>query len=124
MADIFSKGLTTLNVATSTFLEEKKIQTHIDSLNEEIALLEREIGNFVFRSWVDHQDVSVESVKDKLELILQNQKKILECNENIEELRKKKHEILGTKQKGFCPNCGEPHEATMNFCKKCGSKLS
>ena len=35
MADIFSKGITTLNVKTSTFLEVKKIQTYIAKLNSE-----------------------------------------------------------------------------------------
>ena len=51
MADIkgsFSKGLTAINVKTSSFLEAKKIQTYIATLNAEIEALQKEIGTIVY----------------------------------------------------------------------------
>ena len=44
MADLkgsLSKGLTAINVKTSTFLEAKKIQTYISTLNAEIEGLQK-----------------------------------------------------------------------------------
>ena len=48
MADLFSKGLTAINVKTSTFLEEKKIQTYVAKLESEIETLEKEIGKKIY----------------------------------------------------------------------------
>ena len=106
MADIkgsFSKGLTAINVKTSSFLEAKKIQTYIATLNAEIEALQKEIGTIVYEQWNATGDVPLQ-------------------------LARKEKEILGTgdgvkPERIFCPNCGQPYDTPVKFCKKCGTKL-
>lgn len=124
----FSKGLTTLNVKTSTFLEIKKIQTHIATLNSEIEMLEKEIGEIIWKNWDVDSTVNVELVGEQLVKISEKKKLILERTAEMEQLEREGREILGSgdnpeSERIFCPNCGQAYETAVNFCRKCGTKL-
>lgn len=131
MADImesFSKGLTAINVKTSSFLEAKKIQTYIATLNSEIEALEKEIGSAIYEQWDETGDVSLQLIGEQLMMIRQKQQTIAEQTRAAEELAKKEQEILGTGDSAkpgriFCPNCGQAYDTPAKFCRKCGTKL-
>lgn len=69
MADLkgsLSKGLTAINVKTSTFLEAKKIQTYISTLNAEIEGLQKEIGRLAYEEWQENGTVSLAKIGEPL----------------------------------------------------------
>ena len=80
MADIkgsFSKGLTAINVKTSSFLEAKKIQTYIATLNAEIEALQKEIGTIVYEQWNATGDVPLQLIGEQL-LSISQKKQIIQ----------------------------------------------
>ncbi len=129
MADFFSKGITALNVKTANFLEAKKIQTYISTLNSEIEALQKEIGVLVYEKWNQTGEISLELVASQLEQISQKKQTILEQTQAAEELERRQKQILGTGDSGakpgkiFCPNCGQGYDTPVKFCRKCGTKL-
>lgn len=131
MADIkgsFSKGLTAINVKTSSFLELKKIQTYIETLNSDIAALEKEIGTIIYEHWSENKDASYEPASEQLTEIFQKKQTILEQTKAAEELAMREKKILGTGEaaktvRTFCPNCGQAYDTPVKFCTKCGAKL-
>lgn len=128
MADLFSKGLTTLNVKTSTFLEEKKIQTYIAKLESEIEALEKEIGKTIYAAWADGKEVNADLVAGLLGEVDKKKATIAEQNEAAAELSRKENEILGKSEapkagKIFCSNCGQSYDTPVKFCRNCGTKM-
>ena len=131
MADLkesFSKGLTALNVKTSTFLEAKKIQTYISTLNGEIEALYKEIGRRAYEDWQENGSISLSNIGDQLMETSQKKQTIEEQTKAAAELERKEQQILGTGEaqkpgKIFCPNCGQSYDTPVKFCRKCGTKL-
>lgn len=132
MADLFSKGLTTLNVKTSTFLEEKKIQTYIAKLNAEVSALESDIGRIVYDAWSNGNEISAELLQEQLAEIGKKKQAIEEQTAAAAELVRMEKEILGKAEaskeakapgKIFCSNCGQGYDSPVKFCRKCGTKL-
>ena len=131
MADLkesFSKGLTALNVKTSTFLEAKKIQTYISTLNNEIEALQKEIGRRAYEDWEENGSISLSNIGEQLMEISKKKETIAQQKIAAEELEKKEQQILGTADnqkpsKIFCPNCGQSYDGPVKFCRKCGTKL-
>ena len=131
MADLkesFSKGLTALNVKTSTFLEAKKIQTYISTLNSEIEALQKEIGRRAYEDWEKNGSISLSNIGEQLMEISKKKETIAQQKIAAEELEKKEQQILGTADnqkpsKIFCPNCGQSYDGPVKFCRKCGTKL-
>mgnify|MGYP005818155851 FL=1 len=131
MADLkesFSKGLTALNVKTSTFLEAKKIQTYISTLNNEIEALQKEIGRRAYEDWEKNGSISLSNIGEQLMEISKKKETIAQQKIAAEELEKKEQQILDTADnqkpsKIFCPNCGQSYDGPVKFCRKCGTKL-
>lgn len=137
MADIknsFSKGLTMLNMKTSSFLELNKIKTYINTLNSEIATLKSEIGDLVFRSWTSGQEPLSEDVVEKLNLIQTKLALIAEQEAAAAKISSMEKQILGEQEKTpdpaqtepvlICSNCGQVYERPVKFCTKCGNRMN
>lgn len=132
MADIknsFSKGLTMLNVKTSTFLEINKIKTYISTLTGEIETLKKEIGDLVYQEWSATDNVTLDAISDKLNAIKEKQEIIKTQEEEVVRLNESEKQILGaseTTQQAvlICPNCGQTYDAAPKFCRKCGTKMN
>lgn len=137
MADIknsFSKGLTMLNVKTSTFLEVNKIKTYISTLNTEIDGLKKEIGDLVYQEWDATGDVTVNPVAERLNLIREKLEIIKVQEEEVVRLNESEKQILGAPETPqaqapslavmVCPNCGQTYDAAPKFCRKCGTKMN
>lgn len=155
MADIknsFSKGLTVLNVKTSTFLELNKIKTYISNLNEEIAGLKREIGELVYQEWAQTGQVTSGAIEERLLGIQSRIETIKQQEEEAERINQKEKQILGSQDTAqpqpqaqiqaqpqevlqspdadsqnpvlTCPNCGNTYETAPKFCRKCGTRMN
>ncbi len=132
MADIknsFSKGLTMLNVKTSTFLEINKIKTYISTLTGEIETLKKEIGDLVYQEWSATDNVTLDAISDKLNAIKEKQEIIKTQEEEVVRLNESEKQILGASETAqqavlVCPNCGQTYDAAPKFCRKCGTKMN
>ncbi len=125
----FSKGLTTLNVKTSNFMEENKLKTSIATQEEEITKMKLALGDTVYKNW-ERGVLTMEVLQGQLEAIQKKYQMIVETRKQIEELSQKEKQILGgdaadisSSGKIFCDNCGAEVNAGSRFCKKCGNKI-
>lgn len=134
LKDTFSKGITTINVKASTFLESNKIKVYIGNLTQEIVQLKQEIGDQVYRKWCQTQNVSLTDLQVKLTEIWKKEAMIQEQSKLAAELAEKERQILGHPlQNGrnggeagtgyICSCCGEQYDTPVNYCRKCGTKL-
>jgi F0F1-type ATP synthase alpha subunit len=127
LKDSFTKGLATINVKTSNFMEENKLKTYITTLESEIERLKLEVGEAVYEGW--KQDTfSLNSVEEQLNSIKAKNATITEVQKQIESLAQTEKEILGADHtentaRMFCPQCGAENKAGYRFCEKCGTKL-
>lgn len=125
-----SKGLATLNVKTSNFMEENKLKTGITTKESEIAAIKSEIGEIVF---INRESFTMDMVADKIEAILERCAAIDSLKAEIEALSKREADILGAQpvrtndganaKMLYCTNCGAGNGADYKFCEKCGNKL-
>ena len=126
----FSKGITAINVKTSTMLEQNKINTHIATLASDILALEKKVGHILWETW-NEGTFSIEKVEEQLFLINEKKKEIEFQKARAEEVRREEQEILGTQStqpqaaanSAFCSNCGASIIPNTKFCTKCGASL-
>ena len=130
--DSISRGLTTLNVKTSNFMEENKLKTAITTKEQEIAKLKSCIADVLYEK---RKDFSIEFVENELNEIENKYNEIEELKKQIEGLAINEKEILGATTdtsdaavpaspgKVFCADCGAENPAEFKFCTKCGHKL-
>lgn len=126
----FSKGLVTLNVKTSNFMEENKLKTSISTQEEEIRKMKLALGDTVYRNW-EKGSLTLEMLNEQMEAIREKYQIIEEIQKQIEELAEKERQILGENTadesdtgKLFCDQCGTRLAAGSRFCKKCGNKVA
>ena len=128
--DSFSKGLATINVKTSNFMEENKLKTSIATQEKEIEELKFSIGEIVYRNW-GTESFSLQAVKEELEAIKKRYDMIEDCKKQIDELSQKEIQVLGNnpgekeeaKRIRYCPKCGAEAKKGYKFCEKCGNKF-
>lgn len=142
MADIkniFSKGLTTLNVKTANFLEINKIKTYISTLNSEIESLKMELGKELYENWSSSGTLVTEEMEEKLCLIQEKLELIIAQEAEVEHLTEMEKQILGETERAVpqaaamepsaspvlvCPNCGQVYDSVFKFCRKCGTRMN
>lgn len=141
MADIknmFSKGLTTLNVKTANFLEINKIKTYISTLKGEIEALKLELGAALYENWKAGDAPATAEMEEKLRLIQEKEELIAAQEAEAERLAEMEKQILGEADKPaapaasepagdpvlVCPNCGQVYDRVFKFCRKCGTRMN
>lgn len=130
--DSVNKGLTTINVKTSNFMEESKFKTAIATKEAEIVNLYKVIGEAVYNN---REAFDFEIVAAQVAEVEEKFASIAELKGQIESLAAKEKEILGGAQASpaaavvdnadrcFCGNCGAPNSKNNRFCEKCGSPI-
>lgn len=127
----FSKGLTTINVKASNFMEENKLRTYITTLENDIEKMKYSVGEKMYQSYINN-NIAPEGVREELETIREKYSQITQITTEIEALTAREKEILGkggnlnnNSQEGimFCSMCGSPYKKGYKFCEKCGNKL-
>lgn len=132
--ETFSKGITTINVKTSTMLEQNKINTHISTLENEIEELKNKAGHILWEKWAAGT-FAIADVEELLVLVNQKMDEIEEEKKHAAEVYAEEQKILGTQQSGVsqtarengasvCSSCGAQNVATSKFCTKCGTPLA
>lgn len=122
-----TKGLATINVKTSNFMEENKLKTHITTLETEIEKLKLSIGETIYLAW-DKGENGLDNCVPAMENIKKKYETITELKREIASLEEKEKEILGSSVDGgmqagqkFCTKCGNPLLENAKFCTKCGN---
>lgn len=120
-----NRGITTINVKTSSSLEKTKIRTHIESLNAEIQRTFFEIGEQTYAAW---EQGTEGDFTEQLSAIREKKEEIERLTQQLTEIDRQNDVILGKAarnqaQELVCPSCGAVYDEPVNFCRKCGSRL-
>lgn len=111
-----NKAKEVLNVAykkTGEVVNTQKQKFDISSLENKRSKLFEKLGEIYFNSIKDNE------LNDETTAELVS--KIIDFNGKIEELR---NEILNTKNKRICANCGACIEESSIYCNSCGTKVT
>ena len=95
LKESLSKGITTINVKTNSFMEESKCKTYISTLEKEIQILKHNIGEIVYAKSIAGEGYEEEVAK----IIEQIQGKYAEIEQQkaaIEQLAVQEKQILGS----------------------------
>ena len=123
-----SKGLTTINVKTNSFMEQNKIKTYISTLENEIVSLKTAIGEKIYTSWING-GIDTTMIASELSAIRAKEEMIMEQRRRLQQIENEEKQILGNNNMNpnpgfvFCGACGSKNNAGSNFCIKCGNKL-
>ncbi|MDP4091781.1 MAG: zinc ribbon domain-containing protein [Bacillota bacterium] len=98
--------------ASRELAEISRLNAAVKSEEEKIKTLLQDIGLAVFETYRDNKPVMVD-----LELKC---KEIMECRQNIVELKER---ILDVKNLVACPNCKASVERVFVYCPECGTQL-
>lgn len=128
----FRKGITTINVKTSNFMEETKQKTLITTQEQEIEKLKMKLGMELYQNW-RKEGFELSSLQPIIDDIDSRYNTIENVKKQIEELAEKEREILGATSQQvdtsniditYCPACGAQNRLGNKFCEKCGNKLN
>lgn len=125
LKESFSKGITAINVKTSSFMEESKLKTYISTMEKEIQVLKLNIGEMVYAKSVSGESYE-EGVAEIVNQIKGKYSEIEQQKAAIEKLAVEEKQILGTADTGavkYCAKCGAQNLANYKFCSKCGNPL-
>lgn len=131
-----NRGVTTVNVKTSSSLEKMKIKTHIESINTELRRLVASVGEAAYQVWTT-EEKDFTTLYAQFETIRQKREEIDRLNEEYGSIDERDSQILGTQVQEaapqpqepaavgeiVCPNCGARYAGPVRFCRKCGTKL-
>lgn len=125
LKESLSKGITAINVKTSSFMEESKCKTYISTLEKEIQALKANIGEIVYAKSVANESYD-EPVTQLIQQIQGKYEEIEQQKKAIEQLAVEQRQILGTAQTSavkYCAKCGAENAGNYKFCCKCGTPL-
>ena len=126
----FSKQLTKINLKTSAFMEENKIDSYIASLQKEIGELKKRMGEMTY-TLLKEDRLEASAFSSSMAEIDEREQRIAAESERKRQLLARNQEILNS-VKGpqqnvdfiFCTNCGNKMPRGAKFCTGCGTKLS
>ena len=101
LKESLSKGITAINVKTSSFMEESKCKTYIATLEKEIQTLKLNMGELIYTKTIVGEDYQ----------------------ENVAEIIQKINEKSSTEAVKYCAKCGAQNAGNYKFCSKCGTPL-
>lgn len=133
LKDSFTKGLTTINVKTNSFMEESKCKTYIATLEGEIKNLKLLVGEKSYESWSKGENIA-QKVEELFQQIKEKYQEIEAQKQKIEQLAQEEKQILGTQSVEsqetenagvvFCSQCGTQNAGNYKFCCKCGTPIA
>jgi len=125
----FSKQLTKINLKTSAFMEENKIDSYIASLQKEIGELKKRMGEMTY-TLLKEDRLDASAFSSIMAEIEDREQRIAAESDRKRQLLARNQEILNS-VKGpqqsvdfiFCTNCGNKMPRGAKFCTGCGTKL-
>lgn len=142
-ADAFSKlkssinrGVTAINVKTSSSMEKARLKTQIENVQNEVQRMINAIGEAMYIMY-EKGDEDYHRLDEHLAMIQQKKAEIVALQQEINAVDERSNQILGSAAQdnvavpaapvamvnSLCPNCGTPFSEGARFCRKCGNKL-
>ena len=127
----FNRGVATISVKASSALEKTKYRARINTLNDEIEILQKRIGQKTYASWLNGA-FAIEEINEELLSIQAKEQEIGELELRIQQVDENSKSLLGTDEslrseesveKRFCPNCGKEYSRPVKYCTECGSLM-
>lgn len=122
-----NRGITTISVKTASSLEKSKIKTHIETLENEVRSMIINIGECTFEIW--QSDADYEQISELCKTVAQKKSEIESLYQELSNIDSRDSKILGNQEDDkslwtVCPQCGAQYFNHVNFCRKCGTRLS
>lgn len=133
----FNRGVTAINLRTSSSLEKAKIKTYIDSLTTETERLVANAGEQAYSIWASGE-TDFSPLNEQFSAIKQRRDKIEQLQTEYQSIDERDNQILGTSAAEasaspaapaeqsagvVCPGCGAVFASPAKFCRKCGQRL-
>lgn len=130
MADMFKKlkktidkGVATVSVKSNSLIEINKINVHMNSLVEKIANKKVELGEMVYRMYIENNP-DQEAIAALCQEIIGLKEQHKEKEKEIERIKQEEVEILGTDKTEIKCSCGQIIPEEYSFCTSCGAKVA
>lgn len=122
------KGIASVGVRSSTYLETGKLKTKIETLVGDMEEAFKEMGKTIYVQWKE-DTLKVESIETMCGHIKEMEEEVSSYQEQIERLEKERARLLERAEQGkkgatrTCA-CGYENEPSARFCVQCGNALS
>ena len=129
-----NRGVTAINVKTSSTLEKAKLKTQIETIQNEVQRMMTAVGEAVYLMW-QKEDKDFSKLDQHLAVIKQRKAEIAALEEAIAAIDQRNQQILGdgntevpviaeaVAPANACAACGTPYPEGAKFCRACGNKL-
>lgn len=125
-----NKGVTSINVKTTSMLEKAKIKTHIGTLSAEIGESQQRIGEKAYALW-KKDALQTGLLLEELRRIDEKYEEIARLQQRMNEIDELSRQILGSsdgltesaKSEYKCANCQAEYGASVKFCARCGFRI-
>lgn len=130
---LFDKGVASVTVKSSTFLETSKLSNQINNLEAEIPRQKNLMGEAAYKAWQEGSSAD-EVIAPFCNEIKSLEEQIAELQEKIVAIKEESAKALGENTvqttvsaapagEAVCQSCGASNVADAKFCSKCGSKI-
>lgn len=125
------KGIITVSVKSSTYLEIEKLKTKVGNVTEKMNLASSEMGRAIYTQWKSG-DVDQGYIEAVCGQMREMEEEIEGYQNQIEGLEQEKNKILGKggtererpeADNGVACACGCLNDAGARFCMQCGNEL-
>lgn len=124
--DSIDKGIVSVSVKSSTYLETEKLKTKVENITGKIKAASTEMGAAVYEQWKAGA-VKMDYIETMCGHMKEMENEIAGYQTQIDKLEQEKAKILGEEHSkaGGCPcTCGYVNEPGAKFCVHCGNPLS
>lgn len=129
-----NRGVTAINVKTSSTLEKAKLKTQMDTINNEVQRMMTAVGEAVYLMW-QKEDRDLSKLDEHLEVVKQKKAEAAALADQIAAIDARNDQILGTGNTDVsitldapvnqtCSACGSVCAEGAKFCRTCGNKLT
>ena len=128
------KGIVSVSVKSSSYLETEKLKAKIDNIKSDSASQLQAMGDQIYQTWKESGTVDQAYIAEVCGKVQENENEIAFYEAKIEEVESEKNKILnnaanskpeGTQnvEGGLVCSCGYVNDPSAKFCKVCGQKL-
>ena len=119
---------------TTSTLEKSKLNSQIKTLQYERSVRIGNLGEKAFALW-NSGNLTEKLLQSELEAVAAVNQETERLKKEIEAIEKREQHIINANLPGsgnqayqsikvVCPECGEVYDHDVNFCRKCGSRIS
>lgn len=130
LKNALDRGIASVTVKSSTFLETSKYSNQIHIAEDSIAKLKSSLGAMLYDAWKSGQPLN-DLINNTFQEITNYEEQIAQLNQKIEDIKNESRQVLGKAPVAaapagtvqYCASCGAENKLTAKFCYKCGDKM-